>query len=936
MATATAAAATTLEDGKLENHTQNGPLHHPSHSSHSAINYTTTILRKQQRLRPTRKADRLTALPAACLRKSILANPPTSARVPRRASVRESGVPRSRGEGKGRAAEAKAGGSASGKRKAGSVDGEGGGPKKPKIDYASVDRPNTGGDHYRDCAISALQTAFPLIPLPYLRKKLAGKNGLYAPTYLEIRDDEEKVARGEEVRLYKPKKGGGYGGVKGKGKEVRDEVFEEEKRWLDAFLDGGAAGSSSQAQAVNDDQGAGKVGAGEEDDDDDENLVDDGTFVECGCCFSTYPFDRMTTCPDAHLFCRSCLRQYAATELGSQNCVLKCMHTSGCTATFQEPELRRLLPSSLFSLYSRLKQQKELKEAGIEGLEECPFCDWACVIEVSVEVDRLFRCGNEDECGVVSCRMCRKKEHVPKTCKEAEEDKHLGGRVAIEEAMTRALMRRCPKCAKEFARLWSFVASFSHAPFTFVRSVDRWISFSHMIGLSLLIRLLCTRIPFVFDSPRPSIFVFVLSYILRFDCYMLAPPRFPSFIPFVSAPVITSPFAPALVFVHWFHTSTLLNDLPSRFALLCFRLRTPLPSFIRSSLYSYPSLQLGIFLPSDGCNKMTCPNCRQLSCYVCKEAISGYDHFHQNDPRNPGGSSTQTKCPLWDSVDVRHDQEVKEAYQKALEDYKRDHPDVEVDKDLKIDLPKSPPKVPNALPAGYIDPNALAGGWAGGGGGGGWGVVGGGGGWGGFVPAPIPQHLRLEPLEDQIANAQLVAQRARQAQARALATQQRAQRTEQDLQARLLGVEVGGKRRRGVPSRHYTEDAERGFRQQLSAASVERASADLRLDDAERAVARAEEQVRALQQQLRQRIQDLEAWRAQDRQRQRQAQQAWHQQQEDLRVQREEQNAVDRARIAEAARLQRERVLADERARAARRLQQAIVPKKAAGRKKRR
>ncbi|KAJ3495887.1 hypothetical protein NMY22_g19881 [Coprinellus aureogranulatus] len=477
-------------------------------------------------------------------------------------------VERGKAKGKGRAVEAKAGGSASGKRKAGSGD-EGGGPKKPKIDYASVDRPNTGGDHYRECAIAALQAAFPLIPLPYLRKKLAGKNGLYAPTYLEIRDDEEKVSRGEEVRLYKPKKGGGYGGVKGKGKEVRDEVFEEEKRWLDAFLDGGTARSSSQAQAPNDGHGADKVDG--EEDDDDENLVDDGTFVECGCCFSTYPFDRMTTCPDAHLFCRSCLRQYAATELGSQNCVLKCMHTSGCTATFQEPELRRLLPSSLFSLYSRLKQQKELKEAGIEGLEECPFCDWACVIEVSVEVDRLFRCGNEDECGVVSCRMCRKREHVPKTCKEAEEDKHLGGRVAIEEAMTRALMRRCPKCAKEFIK-------------------------------------------------------------------------------------------------------------------------------------------------SDGCNKMTCPNCRQLSCYVCKEAISGYDHFHQNDPRNPGGSSTQTKCPLWDSVDVRHDQEVKEAYQKALEDYKRDHPDVEVDKDLKIDLPKSPPKVPNALPAGYIDPNALAGGWAGGGG----------------------------------------------------------------------------------------------------------------------------------------------------------------------------------------------------------------------------
>lgn len=150
---------------------------------------------------------------------------------------------------------------------------------------------------------------------------------------------------------------------------------------------------------------------------------------------------------------------------------------------------------------------------------------------------------------------------------------------------------------------------------------------------------------------------------------------------------------------------------------------------------------------------MTCPNCKTLSCYVCKVAITGYDHFHQNvrpipihhlsnvslprlqDPRNAGGSSANTKCPLWDSVDHRHDQEVKEAYQKALEDYKRDHPDVEIGKDFKIDLPKSPPKQPNALPAGYIDPNALAGG------GGGWGVgVGWAGGraWG-LPPAPRAQ-----------------------------------------------------------------------------------------------------------------------------------------------------------------------------------------------------
>ena len=60
-------------------------------------------------------------------------------------------------------------------------------------------------------------------------------------------------------------------------------------------------------------------------------------------------------------------------------------------------------------LYDRVKQQKEIEDAGLEDLEECPFCEWKCEIEASKEQEKLFRCGNEEGgCGVVSCRMCKK------------------------------------------------------------------------------------------------------------------------------------------------------------------------------------------------------------------------------------------------------------------------------------------------------------------------------------------------------------------------------------------------------------------------------------------------------------------------------------------------------------------------------------------------
>lgn len=113
----------------------------------------------------------------------------------------------------------------------------------------------------------------------------------------------------------------------------------------------------------------------------------------------------MVQCPDTHLFCKPCLTSYVATRLGEGNPHIRCMDISGCTLAFSESELSRVLTSKLLSLYHRTKQVKEIEDAGLEGLESCPFCEYKCVIEGDTE--RLFRCESE-ECGVVSCRSCKK------------------------------------------------------------------------------------------------------------------------------------------------------------------------------------------------------------------------------------------------------------------------------------------------------------------------------------------------------------------------------------------------------------------------------------------------------------------------------------------------------------------------------------------------
>ncbi|KAJ7695769.1 hypothetical protein B0H17DRAFT_1055510 [Mycena rosella] len=177
-----------------------------------------------------------------------------------------------------------------------------------------------------------------------------------------------------------------------------------------------------------------------------------GDGIECGCCFSGYPFERMIQCPDAHLFCSSCMTTYAETLLGSHDHKIICMDQSGCKLLFPYAELLRCLPPKLISLYERVKQIKEVEAAGIEGLEACPFCEYQCIIENPQQ--KLFACRNAaGGCSAVTCRQCKRLDHLPRSCKEMEQDATLDGRHIVEEAMTRAFKRECPNCQKAFIKV---------------------------------------------------------------------------------------------------------------------------------------------------------------------------------------------------------------------------------------------------------------------------------------------------------------------------------------------------------------------------------------------------------------------------------------------------------------------------------------------------
>ncbi|KAI8805678.1 hypothetical protein BJ742DRAFT_400347 [Cladochytrium replicatum] len=266
--------------------------------------------------------------------------------------------------------------------------------------------------------------------------------------------------------------------------------------------------------------------------------------IECGCCYCEYPMQKITQCEDGHLFCLECSQRAADEVMNTRKTELKCMDVSGCKYRFPEAEVRRFLDPKKYRYWHKLRQEEEIRMANIEGYTTCPFCPFGAIMNTDPKVDKLFQCVNED-CRAVSCRLCRKANHLPLTCEEKEKDKALNAQHTVEEAMTEALLRECPKCHQKFIK-------------------------------------------------------------------------------------------------------------------------------------------------TDGCNKMRC-SCGQLVCYICKAAISGYDHFNQA----PDGRRQEGNCQLWDDLNMRHAQDVAAAAQRALADVKEKAPDVAVQQ-IAVDVPVIPVPQPHA------------------------------------------------------------------------------------------------------------------------------------------------------------------------------------------------------------------------------------------------
>ena len=174
---------------------------------------------------------------------------------------------------------------------------------------------------------------------------------------------------------------------------------------------------------------------------------DMGELYQCCCCYGDEMLqDEMVVCEAeiGHLHCQECVTNNVRNVLGEGKMTVFCCQPD-CVQEIGCKNLSQILEPVLWSKYLEKKTELEVRSAGLDGLVNCPFCPFAAVLE---DEDRVFMCRNS-ECGINSCRLCHRPNHIPLTCEELNQ-KADTARQEMEESMTNALLRQCWRCHRRF------------------------------------------------------------------------------------------------------------------------------------------------------------------------------------------------------------------------------------------------------------------------------------------------------------------------------------------------------------------------------------------------------------------------------------------------------------------------------------------------------
>ncbi|KAJ4425129.1 hypothetical protein N0V82_000184 [Gnomoniopsis sp. IMI 355080] len=287
---------------------------------------------------------------------------------------------------------------------------------------------------YTRMSHSILQQFFPQMYVENLKSFMALNGGILYPTYLLL---SKATAQGDEANpLFKKKKGRVPKNppflASVLDERIRDCRDEGEREALEEVR------AARIAEHIEADEAAEARHKEQQELENLETAKAEGTITDCGCCFVEFAINRMVHCDGEEV------------HIGMAKYHLECMSTDGCTGGFARNQREIFLDAKSRIALEQIEMDASIRASGIDNIESCPFCPFAAEYP-DLEVNKEFRCLHKD-CGIVSCRACRKETHIPKTCEEAALEQGHSARHGIEEAMSEALIRKCNKCAMPFIK----------------------------------------------------------------------------------------------------------------------------------------------------------------------------------------------------------------------------------------------------------------------------------------------------------------------------------------------------------------------------------------------------------------------------------------------------------------------------------------------------
>jgi len=178
-----------------------------------------------------------------------------------------------------------------------------------------------------------------------------------------------------------------------------------------------------------------------------EEAKSGGKLKVCECCYNDeLLITEVYSCPVGHRFCSSCIKKGIEVAVGESKMDFKCF--ANCAEELSLTLIKEIVDDKLYQRIIRYKQTQEIKEANIEGLETCAFCDYSVILPPEF---KIINCLNPD-CKKETCRECREESHFPYRCDEIEKAPEVEIRTMIENKMTEVLIRICSYCKRKFVK----------------------------------------------------------------------------------------------------------------------------------------------------------------------------------------------------------------------------------------------------------------------------------------------------------------------------------------------------------------------------------------------------------------------------------------------------------------------------------------------------